>query len=133
MQALDLARRMIVATSVGMLVGCAARPVSLYMWESFPQQQYVVLQRSGASPEEQIRAMEVHAAKARAANAALPPGFRAHLAMLELNAGHAQRAKELFESEKAAFPESAPYMDKLLGKLGATAQSTQLKKTDEPA
>jgi hypothetical protein len=133
MRAVDFTRRLCIAACIGVLAGCAAKPVPLYMWGSFPHQQYDVLLRSGVSPEEQMQAMELHMAKASAANAALPPGFRAHLGMLELNVGHARRAKDLFEAEKAAFPESAPYMDRLLGKLGATAQDAQPSKTDKPA
>jgi len=133
MRAVDFVRRTAAAAAVGMLVGCAAKPVPLYMWESFPHQQYDTLQRAGASPEEQMQAMEQHMEKARAANAALPPGFRAHLGMLELNVGHADRARQLFESEKSAFPESAPYMDKLLAKLNAPAQGSQTANKDKPA
>ena len=133
MRAVDLVRRMGAAAAVGMLVACAAKPVPLYMWESFPHQQYDTLQRDGASPEQQMQAMEQHMEKARAANAALPPGFRAHLGMLELNVGHADRARQLFESEKSAFPESAPYMDKLLAKLNAPAQGSQPANKDKPA
>ena len=133
MRAVDFVRRTAAAAAVGMLVGCAAKPVPLYMWESFPHQQYDTLQRDGASPEQQMQAMEQHMEKARAANAALPPGFRAHLGMLELNVGHADRARQLFESEKSAFPESAPYMDKLLAKLNAPTQGSQPANKDKPA
>ena len=133
MRAVDFVRRAAAAAAVGMLVGCAAKPVPLYMWESFPHQQYDTLQRDGASPEQQMQAMEQHMEKARAANAALPPGFRAHLGMLELNVGHADRARQLFESEKSAFPESAPYMDKLLAKLNAPTQGSQPANKDKPA
>ena len=133
MRRVDFVRRFGMAVSVAMLVGCAAKPVSLYMWDSFPNRQYDALLRAGASPEEQIHAMEEHANKARAHNAALPPGFRAHLGMLELNVGNAQRAKELFESEKATFPESAPYMDRLLAKLNAPMQPAQPSTTEHPA
>jgi hypothetical protein len=125
----NLARRAAAVVLVGSLFACADKP-TLYMWETFPRQQYDVLLHEGASPDEQMHAMELHATKARAANAALPPGFRAHLGMLELNAGRADRAKELFEQEKAAFPESAPYMDRLLAKLAAPAQD---RKTGAPA
>lgn len=105
--------------------GCAAKgPGPLYMWESFPRQQYSVLLRDGASPAEQISALEAHAEKARGANAALPPGFRAHLGMLHLDGGNHVRAKELWQAEKAAFPESTPYMDRLLDRLDAPARST---------
>jgi hypothetical protein len=130
MTSLTVARRACAVVLVGTLFGCAHKPTPLYMWETFPHQQYDVLMHEGASPDEQMHAMELHATKARSANAALPPGFRAHLGMLELNAGRADRAKELFEQEKAAFPESAPYMDRLLAKLATPAQT---KKTDAPA
>jgi len=133
MQAVDIVCRLCAAAAVGMLVACAAKPVPLYMWGTFPHQQYDTLQRAGASPEEQMQAMEQHMEKARAANAALPPGFRAHLGMLELNVGNADRARQLFESEKSAFPESAPYMDKLLAKLTAPAQAPQSANKDKPA
>jgi hypothetical protein len=124
-------RRLCIAASVAALVGCANKPVPLYMWETFPHQQYDTLLRAGASPEEQMQAMEKHMEKARAANMALPPGFRAHLGMLELNAGNAPRAKQLFEAEKTAFPESTPYMDRLLTKLDGQAQSPQAANSDK--
>jgi hypothetical protein len=126
-------RGLCAAAGIVVLAGCAAKPVPLYMWESFPHQQYDVLMHESASADDQIHAMEEHANKARATNAALPPGFRAHLGMLELQVGHAQRARELFESEKAAFPESAPYMDRLLAKLGAPAQAAQPETKKESA
>ena len=53
--------------------------------------------------------------------------------MLELNVGHAQRAKELFEAEKSAFPEAAPYMDRLLAKLNGPAPASQTPHSDKPA
>lgn len=66
--------------------------------------------------------MEAHAEKARAANAALPPGFRAHLGMLKLSAGDADQARQMWQAEKLAFPESTPYMDQLLKRLDAPAK-----------
>lgn len=103
------------------LAGCATRPKPLYLWESFGRQQYKVLLREGDSPDEQIRALEAHAEKARASNADLPPGFRAHLGMLHLENGNIQRAKELWSGEKAAFPEATSYMDRLLKQLDQPA------------
>ena len=58
------------------------------MWESFPRQQYETLLGEGTSANDQIQALEAHAAKARGENAALPPGFRAHLGMLYMGAGN---------------------------------------------
>lgn len=110
------------ALALSSLVGCATPPAPLYSWESFPRQQYSVLLRDGASPLDQIAAMNAHAEKARAKNASLPPGFRAHLGMLHLSAGNPDMARDFWMAEKAAFPESAQYMDLLLKKLQGPAK-----------
>jgi len=102
----------------------------MYMWESFPRQQYDFLVREGATPDEQIQALEAHVENARSENAALPPGLRAHLGMLYLNAGNPDRARALWQAEEAAFPESAPYMDKLIERLNS---STKTAKAARPA
>ena len=108
---------------VALLVACAQRgPAPLYMWESFPRQQYDFLLRAGASPADQIVAMEAHAEKARAGGAKLPPGFRAHLGMLKGSAGDFNQARELWQAEKAAYPESTPYMDRLLQRMEAPSK-----------
>jgi hypothetical protein len=110
--------------------GCAQRTPPLYMWEVFPRHQYEVLARAGGSVDEQILKLEAHAEKAKAANAALPPGFRAHLGMLYLKAGNADKAHEFWLAEKQSFPESSPYMDQLLKRLNPSATTA---KTESPA
>jgi len=110
-------RRLFAPAIVLVLAGCqTSKP--LYMWETYPRQQYAFLLREGISPDQQIQEVETHAEKARAANAQLPPGLRAHLGMLYLSVGNPGRALELFNAEKVAFPESTPYMDQLLKRLG---------------
>lgn len=110
--------------AIAILAGCAAKgPGPLYLWEGFPRHQYGTLLREGSDPNEQIRQLEAHAEKARAANSALPPGFRAHLGMLYGDTGNAERARELWQAEIAAFPESAPFMDRLLKRLSTSTQS----------
>ena len=128
MRAVPLARPLLLCCCIALFAGCAHKaPPPLYMWETFPKVQYDSLQRSGASPLEQVTAMEAQAEKARAAGASLPPGFRAHLGMLKLSAGDADQARQLWLAEKTAFPESTPYMDQLLKRLNAPA------KKDNPA
>lgn len=99
------------------LIGCAQAPKQLYMWESFPRQQYEFLLKDGLSPGAQIQVLEAHAEKARAMNTVLPPGFRAHLGMLHLATGNAETARQMWQAEKAAFPESAAYIDTLIKRL----------------
>jgi hypothetical protein len=117
-------RRLFLAAAVvtlTVLTGCAQRQPPLYLWENFPRQQYDTLLQQGGGSQEQISVLEAQAEKARATDAALPPGFRAHLGMLYLGAGNPGRANELWKAEKVAFPESSPYMDRLLTRLNAQA------------
>jgi hypothetical protein len=123
MKAASLTRRLFLGTCIAVLAGCAHKaPPPLYMWEAFPKMQYDTLLRPGVTPVEQVSAMEAQAEKARAAGAALPPGFRAHLGMLKLSGGDVDQARQLWQAEKAAFPESTPYMDQLLKRLDAPAK-----------
>ncbi len=124
-------RQIALASCIAVLAGCATQgPAPLYMWETFPRQQYDALLGVGFDPAEQIRLLEAHAEKARGANAALPPGFRAHLGMLHFGAGNVGRARELWQAEKIAFPEATTYMDQLLRRLDGLAQQAA---TESPA
>lgn len=117
----------VVLGALALLTGCANQGATkpLYMWESFPKQQYASLRHDGAAPEEQIRTLEAQAEKSRTANAALPPGFRAHLGMLYLNLGNQDQARQMWLAEKEAFPESAPYMDQLLMRLNPPVKTAK--------
>jgi hypothetical protein len=95
---------------------------------TFPKQQYDALLNAGDNLSEQIAMMETHAEKTGGAGAALPPGFRAHLGMLQLSAGNTDQARQLWQAEKAYFPESAAYMDQLLKRL-----ESKTVKSENPA
>jgi hypothetical protein len=111
---------LVAATAVGSLLpGCVETPGRLYYWEGFQGQLYEYFKADGSSPEEQLRILGAQAEKARARGAALPPGFRAHLAMIYLRLGRDGEAKLELEAEKANFPESAQYMDFLLKRMTA--------------
>lgn len=96
------------------LTACVHKPKPLYVWGSFPRYQYDTLLHEGADKDNQLRAMEMQAEKVLAKNAQLPPGFRAHLGMLYLSAGKVEQGRQMLVAEKNAFPESSPYMDRLL-------------------
>lgn len=96
----------------GLLAACAHQPM-LYSWDSYQPAVYASLQGDEDSAT-QVLAMEKNIETARARNVALPPGFHAHLGMLYLKQGQDARAMEQIQSERAAFPESASFMDFLL-------------------
>jgi len=111
---------LVAATAMGgVLAGCAEAPKRLYYWESFQGQLYEYFKGDRSGPEEQLRILDAQAQKARARGAALPPGFRAHLAMIYLRLGRDGEAKQELEAEKVNFPESAQYMDFLLKRMTA--------------
>jgi hypothetical protein len=98
-----------------MLTGCASAPKTLYQWEGYQPQVYEYLK--GESPEQQIAAMEKDLQTISAKGSMAPPGFHAHLGMLYSIAGKPDQVVAQFEDEKKLFPESAAYMDFLLGKM----------------
>lgn len=112
-----------VFAAVALLTGCAQAPRSMYHWAGFQDQLYVHFKNDGASPDEQLRALVAGADMARGENLPLPPGFRAHMAMLCLRLGRDDDARAHLEGEKASFPESAQYMDFLLSNMASMGAS----------
>lgn len=99
-----------------LLVGCAA-PKSLYSWNGYQHQVYQYLKSDGPATEEQILALEKGVQVSASQGAQLPPGYQAHLGLLYLNTGRTNQALAAWEQEKKQFPESAPYIDYLVGNL----------------
>lgn len=108
-------KRLIVVSAL-VLGGCAAPPQT-YHWPDYQRNVYDYMKGDAANPAEQLQRMSKQADAARAARLPLPPGFRAHVAMLEIQLGQYDEAKTQFEAEKAAFPESTQYMDFLLKQM----------------
>jgi len=94
--------------------GCTS---TIYAWEEYPTQVYANL-RGDISLESQVQTMERNLQKILSKNNRVPPGFYAHLGMLQAEAGDRARARECFTEEKNLFPESAVFMDRLLSRLG---------------
>lgn len=101
--------------------GCAiGGSKSLYQWGSYEDQVYAMYAEPGkVSPQEQILTLEADADKARASNRALPPGMHAHLGYLYFQSGKPDRAVAEFETESRLFPESRPYMERLIARTTA--------------
>lgn len=110
------------------LVGCVSVPKSLYSWGEYPQQTYLMLSLTEkTSPQEQIGKLEKDIEKAKAKNAAVPPGLYAHLGLLNLNINNGPRAVQYFELERQTYPESTVLMDRLLKKMIAQSAAGSVK------
>lgn len=107
-------RTLTIAALAGLLGACAQPSKSMYNWDAYQPTVYKYLKEDGADYTVQAQALEQNIEKARATNATLPPGFRAHLGMLYLKMGDESKGIEQFEGEKTAFPEAAPFMDFLM-------------------
>ena len=100
-----------------LLAGCAA-PRTHYSWGSYEEVVYAsYLAREDVPAEKQIEILEKDYQVARSANQPLPPGWHAHLGYLYYRAGKLDQARQELQSEKAQFPESAVFMDRLLANL----------------
>jgi hypothetical protein len=99
--------------------GCVQRPPPLYQWDGYQRQLYEHFKADGSTVQEQLRVLEAQIQRAEGSGGALPPGFRGHLAVIYLRLGRFDEAKLQLESEKARFPESAPFMDFLLTRMAA--------------
>ena len=99
-----------------LLTGCAAP--TLYSWGQYEELIYVTYSAPGkAAPEMQIEKLEQDYQKARADNKRVPPGFHAYLGYLYVQIGKVDEARRALETEKAEFPESTVFVDRLLTNL----------------
>ncbi len=96
-----------------LLLGCSTP--TLYSWGHYEERIYASYLAPGAvSPEKQVEELEQDYQKARAENKRMPPGFHAYLGSIYLELGKIDQARHELEAEKAEFPESAAFVDRLL-------------------
>lgn len=101
-----------------LLTGCTSSR-GLYYWGSYESQIYKMYNDPGEAPaERQVEVLEADIERARSKGQPLPPGYRAHLGYLYFQLGKYELARQSFEAEKAAFPESTVLMDRFIKKLG---------------
>jgi Uncharacterized protein conserved in bacteria len=106
----------ILLAAAAILTGCTHR--TLYSWGHYEQMIYASYAAPGkVSPEMQIEQLEADYQKARSKGKRMNPGFHAHLGHLYYQVGKIDQARQEFETEKAQFPESAVFMDRLLANL----------------
>lgn len=105
--------------ALALAAGCAASPPrTLYAWGTYEEMIYDAHVKPGSvTVHDQIEQLEAHKATTAAANKALPPGWHAHLGYLYFEDGKADAARAELNAEKAAFPESATFVDRLLANM----------------
>lgn len=102
---------------VMLCVGCASTP-PLYSWGSYEELIYSSYASPGSvPPEQQIEKLEADYQRARAANRRVPPGWHAHLGYLYYRLGKLDQAQQELKTEKAEFPESTVFVDRLLANM----------------
>jgi hypothetical protein len=100
------------------LTACASAPPATYNWGSYEEVIYAsYVSHDDVPAERQIELLEKDYQAARAANQRLPPGWHAHLGYLYYQIGHVDQARQEFSTEKAQFPESAVFVDRLLANV----------------
>ena len=110
-------KRPVLCVLVAAIAGCAAKP-TIYNWGSYESLVYARYAAPGkVGPEQEIEQLEKDRQQGLAAHRRMPPGWHAHLGMLYLQVGKADQARQEFTSEKAEFPESAVFVDRLLANL----------------
>ncbi|WP_220272742.1 DUF4810 domain-containing protein [Aquitalea aquatica] len=107
-------RLALLVAACSLLAACAQAPKTLYQWEGYQPQVYEHFK--GQSPQQQITELEKGLERIAAKGNVPPPGYRAHLGMLYAETGRDDLALQQLQAEKAAFPESAVYIDFLLKK-----------------
>ncbi|MCF1957439.1 DUF4810 domain-containing protein [Escherichia coli] len=101
-----------------LLTGCASGPKPLYNCDSYQQVVYQHYQQSESDPQAQIDALKKSIELSRAKSLGIPPGLHAHLGMLYGATGALDLAMAEFNEEKALYPESAEFMDRLMKNKG---------------
>ncbi len=99
-----------------LVAGCAAP--TTYQWGGYEQLIYASYAEPGSVPAQaQVETMEKDFQEARASNRRMPPGWHAHLGYLYYQLGKLDQAQQELQTEKAQFPESTVFMDRLLSNL----------------
>lgn len=108
---------------VTLLTGCQTAVKPLYFWGQYEGMLYQTYKNpEKAGPAEQVIKLNEDLAKAAAQNLTPNPGLHAQLGYAYYQLGRIDEAQQEFAAEKALFPESTVFIDRMLAKLkGAQA------------
>jgi hypothetical protein len=109
--------RGILLASFSILTGCATSQ-PLYYWGDYETIIYeMYLEPGSADPATQLQKLTQDISEASAEGKRVPPGLHAHLGYMYFLQGNRNEAVLEFETEKKLFPESAKFVDGLMGRI----------------
>jgi hypothetical protein len=99
------------------LIGCATTE-SLYYWGNYEDLVYkMYLEPGSADTATQVAKLKEDINKASTVGKPAPPGLHAHLGYMYFLQSDTNAAALEFETEKKLFPESAKFIDGLMGRI----------------
>ncbi|MQP63934.1 DUF4810 domain-containing protein [Niveispirillum sp. SYP-B3756] len=102
----------VLAAAALLMSGCAAKAVGKYHWGEYSSSLYEY-QQDPTKQAEYVAALE-RAVISTPSHQKLAPGLLAELGYIKLSKGDTEGAVQLFEREKAAWPEAAKFMDRAI-------------------
>lgn len=105
-------------TLAALLAGCAQTKPPLYHWGAYESLIYDMYEHPGkAEPGEQITRLTQDIEQTHAEGKRVPPGVHAHLGYMYYVQGNESAALEEFATERELFPESATFVDGMIGRI----------------
>lgn len=107
-----------IACAVLLVTGCANTVKPMYDYGDYSESFYAMKRESGAETEaEWLQSLEKIIVKSEEINVRVPPGVYANLGYLSLRSNDNEKAISYFELEKATYPESILFMDRLISRV----------------
>jgi hypothetical protein len=116
MMVICIKRGLLLVSSL-IMTGCeTSKP--LYFWGDYETLVYeMYIEPGAADPATQVQKLTEDISEAGAKGMHVPPGLHAHLGYMYFLQGNTHDARLEFETEKKLFPESAKFVDGLMGRL----------------
>lgn len=108
--------------AVALLLGAACSSTQLYRWGPYEDSIATMYATgSGYDPAREVARLVEWIEETQNRGQLVPPGARAHVGFLLIEAGNSERGVAFLLAEKTAFPESAAFVDGLLARAGKSA------------
>lgn len=95
--------------------GCA-NSGRLYQWGNYEKSLKKIYTSKNYNLEKDVQEVSKQLNKIESSGRKVPPGYYAHMGLLQLKKQNTGLAKEFFEKEAIAFPESRHFMQQLINK-----------------